>query len=222
MEIIYPENFIKFFNDDDIDDVGEYEIFFDDDFEIFDNDNDDDDDDDDFDLDDIPFIYYNPKRSYSNYDLYSTREHLPIDYQMSTWQNPYTSTPACGNRRRPRPNNSFNIPGFQLPINIPGNMPGSQLPIGLPPPYIPSKNDKGVQNLNFGISESGINPTNVSAKSIRFCLFKFTFIWQKNGRNYWSYLIHADRRSVAGFRWVGWRWVYFGVDLRKIDSFICY
>lgn len=89
-----------------------------------------------------------------------------------------------------------------------------------PPNYIPSKNDKGVQNFNK--HGGGPEAMAVSANSIRFCLFKFTYIWEQNGKSYWTYLFNVDRRSVSGFRWLGRNWVYFGLDLRRIDSFICY
>ena len=56
---------------------------------------------------------------------------------------------------------------------------------------------------------------------INFCLFKFTYIWQTNGMSYWAYLVRAGRNSIAGFRWRRGRWVYFGLDLRNIDSFYC-
>ena len=56
---------------------------------------------------------------------------------------------------------------------------------------------------------------------INFCLFKFTYIWQTNGTSYWAYLTRAGRNSIAGFRWRRGRWVYFGLDLRNIESFFC-
>ena len=62
----------------------------------------------------------------------------------------------------------------------------------------------------------------VSPGSISFCLFKFTYIWERGGRNYWAFLLNVDRKSVSGLRWFRGTWVYFGVDLNRIDSFICY
>lgn len=95
--------------------------------------------------------------------------------------------------------------------------------IGPPPSYIPSKNDKKVQFMTPQTStlSGGAAPKSVSPGSIKFCLFKFTYIWQTNGRSYWAYLLRVDRQSISGFRWAGWRWVYFGVDLRRIEAFVC-
>jgi len=117
-----------------------------------------------------------------------------------------------------------NIPpsgNFPPNLNIPG---GGFTPPGMPksppPNYIPSKKDKGVQL--FGPSGGGLGSKAVSANSIRFCLFKFTYIWEVNGRSYWAFLFNVDRVSVSGFRWRGRNWVYFGINLRRIDSFVCY
>jgi hypothetical protein len=67
-----------------------------------------------------------------------------------------------------------------------------------------------------------VEASSVQSNSVRFCLYKYTYIWERNGRNYWAFLLNVDRRSVSGFRWTGRYWIYFGVDLRRIDSFVCY
>lgn len=119
-----------------------------------------------------------------------------------------------------------NFPGdFDSPpgFNIPGggfNPPG--LPKSPPPNYIPSKNDSGVQSFSSSGGGGGYGAKAVSPNSIRFCLYKYTYIWERNGRSYWAFLLNVDRRTVSGFRWLGRNWVYFGVDLRRIDSFVCY
>lgn len=107
---------------------------------------------------------------------------------------------------------SFNFPGGGF---TPPGMPKSP-----PPNYIPSKKDHGVENFNQG--QYGPGPKAVSQNSIRFCVFKYTYIWEVNGRSYWAFLFNVNRNSVSGFRWTGRNWVYFGVDLKRIDSFVCY
>lgn len=106
----------------------------------------------------------------------------------------------------------FNFPGGVF------NPPG--MPKSAPPNYTPNKNGPGVQNFN--IAGGAPSTFAVSANSIRFCLYKYTYIWERNGRNYWAFLLNIDRHSVSGFRWTGRRWVYFGIDLRRIDAFVCY
>ena len=107
---------------------------------------------------------------------------------------------------------SFNYPG--------GGFTPPGAPKSPPPNYIPSKKDHGVQNLYQG--QYGPETKAVSSNSIRFCVFKYTYIWEVNGRNYWAFLFNVDRQSVSGFRWTGRNWVYFGINLRRIDAFVCY
>lgn len=127
---------------------------------------------------------------------------------------------------RPPPFSNFQqftpnpIPGFP-----PGQNQGSNLNVGPPPNFTPSKNSPGVQSFgqpSSGNKGKGPQPKAVSTASISFCLFKFTYIWERGGRNYWAYLLNVDRRSVSGLRWFRGTWVFFGVDLNRIDSFICY
>lgn len=62
----------------------------------------------------------------------------------------------------------------------------------------------------------------VDPGAIRGCLFRFTYMWLNNNEAFWFYPTFLGRNSVAGFRWVGFRWVYFGIDLNRIQSFQCF
>lgn len=115
----------------------------------------------------------------------------------------------------PQPEDNY-PPDFNFPGGV-FNAPG--MPKSPPPNYIPNKNSPGTQKFS---TTGGASTYAVSANSIRFCLYKYTYIWERNGRNYWSFLLNVDRSSVSGFRWTGRYWIYFGVDLRRIDSFVCY
>jgi hypothetical protein len=96
-------------------------------------------------------------------------------------------------------------PPFEPPFGFP---PGQQRPpIGPPPRFIPQR-----QPSIFAVDPGAIRP----------CQFRFVYIWLRDGREFWAFLIFVGRRSVAGFRWTGFNWVYFGTDLRNIDSFICF
>lgn len=127
---------------------------------------------------------------------------------------------------RPPPFSNFQqffpnpVPGFPG-----GPTQGSNLNVGPPPNFTPSKNSPGVQSFgqpSGGAKGKGPQPKAVSPGAISFCLFKFTYIWERGGRNYWAFLLNVDRRSVSGLRWFRNTWVFFGVDLNRIDSFICY
>lgn len=122
------------------------------------------------------------------------------------------------------PGGNFPPPGVNYPgggFNPPGinfNTPG--VPHSPPPNYIPSKKDKGVQS--FHADNNYLGTKAVDPQSIRFCLYKFTYIWETNGRSYWAFLFNVSRVSISGFRWRGRNWVYFGLSLRRIDAFVCY
>lgn len=62
----------------------------------------------------------------------------------------------------------------------------------------------------------------VDPGAIAGCRYRFVYIWQTNGRSYWAYLTFVGRNSAAGYRWSGFNWVYFGIDLRFIEQFYCY
>lgn len=61
----------------------------------------------------------------------------------------------------------------------------------------------------------------VDPGAIRGCLYRFTYVWLNNGSSFWFYPTFVGRDSVAGYRWRGFRWVYYGTDLRRIRSFRC-
>ncbi len=113
---------------------------------------------------------------------------------------------------------SFGMPQFQGPLagppfqgppaGPPFQGPSSGPPLSPPPEFVPQKAGIGIMAVDPG--------------SIRRCLYRFVFIWPERGRGFWAYLVFVGPRSVAGWRWNGRRWVYFGMDLRRIESFKCY
>ena len=98
-------------------------------------------------------------------------------------------------------------PAGPPPFGPPGQQSGP--PSGPPPSFVPQR---GV----------GIAPLAVDPGAIRPCLFRFVYIWLENGRQFWAWLVFVGPRSVAGWRWTGFSWVYFGTDLENISSFVCY
>ena len=62
----------------------------------------------------------------------------------------------------------------------------------------------------------------VDPGGIARCLFSYTYVWLRGFEQFWFYPTFVGRNSVSGYRWTGYRWVYFGIDLRQIQSFTCY
>lgn len=116
----------------------------------------------------------------------------------------------------PPPFNSFPPPPSPGPNQPPGppigptNPSGSGEPPGPPPKVTPKK------------STNTPSVKSVSPGSIRPCVFQYVYIWLDNGRSFWAWLTRVDRRTASGFRWTGFMWVYFGVDLRRIEFFQCF
>ena len=74
---------------------------------------------------------------------------------------------------------------------------------------------------NFTPTQSQFQTFAVDPGGIRGCLFRFTYVWLRRDA-FWYFPTFVGRNSIAGFRWTGFRWVYFGIDLNRIQSFQCY
>lgn len=128
--------------------------------------------------------------------------------------------------------NLFGPPGFNQPGSggqpnffggPPGSGPGSPFPWGTPggqmggtgggPPTTPPP--------NFTPQQQPIQTFAVDPGAIRGCLFRFTYVWLNRGA-FWFFPVFVGRRSVAGYRWMGFRWAYVGIDLNNIQSFTCF
>jgi len=97
----------------------------------------------------------------------------------------------------------------------PGGVPAggsSGPPSGPPPSFVPQQAQ----------AQGGVGVFAVDPGAIRPCTFRFVYIWLTTGERFWAWLVFVGPRSAAGWRWSGFRWIYFGVDLRSIESFVCY
>lgn len=95
------------------------------------------------------------------------------------------------------------------PGGFPGGQPGgSQAPTAPPPSFTPQMSS---------VSTFAVDPGAISG-----CLFRNTYVWLNNGEAFWFFPTFVGRHSVAGFRWFGFFWSYFGIDLRRIRSFTCF
>ncbi|MFC0212177.1 collagen-like protein [Paenibacillus chartarius] len=96
---------------------------------------------------------------------------------------------------------------FTPPHHGPGS-PGQQAPTSPPPSFVPQAPQQSLYAVDPG--------------AISGCLFRFTYVWLNHGGNFWFYPVFVGRRSVAGYRWTGFHWMYFGIDLNQIRTFTCY
>jgi hypothetical protein len=81
-----------------------------------------------------------------------------------------------------------------------------QMPTAPPPSYVPAQ-----------VETFAVDPG-----SIRRCLFRYTYVWLRGFEQFWFFPTFVGRTSVSGWRWTGFRWVFFGLSLRQIQSFTCF
>src|SRR5689334_8811506 len=88
-------------------------------------------------------------------------------------------------------------PGPPGPSMPPGPS-GFQAPTAPPPQFVPPR----PQFTAFAVDPGGI----------RRCMFRNTYIWLRNGNQFWYFPIFVGRTSIAGFQWNGFFWMYTGYD----------
>ncbi|MDP4181102.1 MAG: hypothetical protein Q8942_08430 [Bacillota bacterium] len=100
------------------------------------------------------------------------------------------------------------------PFGLPSTQgPSSGPPSGPPPSFLPQQ----AQAQTHAPGVFAIDPG-----AIRPCIFRYVYLWLNTGEQFWAWLVFVGRRSASGWRWTGFRWIYFGIDLRNIESFVCY
>lgn len=107
-------------------------------------------------------------------------------------------------------------PPFGPPSGGPGRPPfgpppgqgGDGPPSSPPPSFTPTQQQVSVYAVDPG--------------GIRGCLYRYTYVWLNNRQQFWYYPTFVGRNSIAGYRWMGFYWAYFGIDLKRIDSFQCF
>lgn len=109
------------------------------------------------------------------------------------------------------------------PFTPPGQGPGFGPPFGPPsggqsgPPSGPPPSKTPTLKSTGGPTVKAVDPG-----AIRPCRYQYVYIWPKYGRPFWAWLTFVGPRSAAGYRWTGYRWRYFGIDLNQIESFECF
>ncbi|GAA0300545.1 hypothetical protein GGQ92_001480 [Gracilibacillus halotolerans] len=151
-------------------------------------------------------------------------------YQGMNYQDARATTP--GFELQPGPVTPVSQPGFPFGgSNSPfspflpggGGFPGGPSQ-GAGPSQVGPPSTPPPSQIPAAFSSQGAGGPSVLAVdpgSIRGCLFRFTFIRLSRFQQFWFYPTFVGRTSVAGYRWTGFNWVYFGIDLNRIESFTC-
>lgn len=105
------------------------------------------------------------------------------------------------------------VPGFP---GSPGFGGGPQLsPPTSPPPSFTPQRFTTTQQQDFS-RRGGVG-------SIRRCMFRNTYIWLNNGRDFWFFPMLVIGNQIIGFRWRQRRgWVYDSINRNRILFFQCF
>lgn len=60
-----------------------------------------------------------------------------------------------------------------------------------------------------------------SPVGLQNCLYRFTYMWLRNGDNFWFFLTAVGESRVYGYRFFGGRWNNYSIALGQIVSFNC-
>ncbi|AWE08511.1 hypothetical protein DCE79_14530 [Lysinibacillus sp. 2017] len=104
----------------------------------------------------------------------------------------------------PPPFGSPGAPPMNNPQQPGGNTP---MPPGPPPAFSPAMTMSGSQTGSSGISR---------------CIYRNTFIWQRNGNSFWFFPTFVSRNVILGFRWGRFGWTFSTINRDSILTFQCF
>ena len=99
-------------------------------------------------------------------------------------------------------------PGPSGPPPIPPGQGPGRAPTSPPPSFVPVE----PRVAPFALESGAVSP----------CRFRFSYVWPRRREPFWAWITFVGRRSFAGFRWTGRRWVSFGMDLREVRFIECF
>lgn len=91
-------------------------------------------------------------------------------------------------------------------------------PVGPPPPFIPSETESIYESTGGG---TGFFLT-VDHSTFSTCMFMYVYIWFKDGTGFWSWINYVDNNTIAGWRWSGYNWTYFRLNINSVKGFGCF
>ena len=129
---------------------------------------------------------------------------------MMLTQNPFNPFNPFDESTNGQPFNQVFPPSFGSPGSFPINPPpppggNTPMPMGPPPSFSPT----------MSRSQTG-------SSGIRRCIYRNTFIWQRNGNSFWFFPTFVSRNLVLGFRWGRFGWTYSTINRDSILTFQCF
>lgn len=81
-----------------------------------------------------------------------------------------------------------------------------------PPPLSPPPNF-------FPTKTQALNKMELSIDNI---INKYAYIWLKDRAQFWTWITFAVGERIGGWRWNGFIWDNFEIDISKVDSIVIY
>lgn len=106
--------------------------------------------------------------------------------------------------------NHYNQNGIPTPYNM-----------GYPPSKSPAYNSQGVVKLPSYNKQHPEYYYNYY-KKLRYCTYRYTYLWLRNGRSFWCYPIYVTKTSISGWKWKNYKWKFFSIPIKRISNFYCY
>ncbi len=95
-----------------------------------------------------------------------------------------------------------------MPMNPPQPGGNTPMPMGPPPAFSPAMSSSQS-------SQSG-------SSGITRCIYRNTFIWQRNGNSFWFFPVFVTRNVILGFRWGRFGWMHSTINRDSILTFQCF
>ncbi|MGL5577275.1 MAG: hypothetical protein ACRDCW_17185 [Sarcina sp.] len=132
----------------------------------------------------------------------------PLNQINSTNPTPFKPN----NLTKPAPlNPHYQEGGIPTPLNI-----------GYPPSKTPNYQSEGIVKFtNYTTPNAQFN-NNIQYHKIRYCVYRFTYLWLHNGKAFWSYPTYINNNILSGWEWRNYKWQFFSIPIRKISNFYCY
>ena len=131
--------------------------------------------------------------------------------------------PMPGPEPRPQPMPGPGPRPQPMPPNFPPFPPGGDgMPTTPPPNFVPEapRMERSPMGGVYFVNPS--NQQNRYNRPIRRCLNSFTYIWLRNGNNFWFYITRIDDRFIQGFRWTGRDWTFDRISRNRVIFYRCF
>ena len=119
--------------------------------------------------------------------------------------------PGFGGPSSPPP--GFGGPGYPPSMSQPSMGGNTPAPTAAPPNFTPA------MPMTTASSRSG---SHSGSSGIRRCIYRNTFIWERNGHSYWFFPTFVSRNVILGFRWGRFGWTFSTINRNSILTFQCF